>query len=177
MLHQHDPRYLDVLVESLGLENGKTVQPPIVDDVKDENPVQLDPEQISRYRSHVARCLFLIQDRADTKFAVNELCQRMSDLALQSFTKLKRLVRYLKGERQWIQLFELGNMSSWVTVFFDSHWAGEKETRISSSAGVALVGRHLLKAYRRKQKIIARSSAEAELTVCSSIGSIRSEWR
>ena len=38
-----------------------------------------------------------------------------------------------------------------------------KETRKSSSEGVALVRRHLLKAYTRKQKIIARSSAEAVL--------------
>ena len=33
----------------------------------------------------------------------------------------------------------------------------------SSSAGVALVGRHLLKAYTTRQNIGARSSAEAEL--------------
>ena len=55
-------------------------------------------------------------------------------------------------------------MSSEVTVFSDADWAGDKETRKSSSAGVALVGRHLLKAYTRKQKIITVGiSAEAEL--------------
>ena len=64
-MDQHDTRHVDVSIESLGLENGNTVQIPIVDDVKDENPVHLDPEQISKYRSHVARCLFLSQDRAD----------------------------------------------------------------------------------------------------------------
>ena len=69
----------------------------------------------------------------------------------------------MKGERQWIQVFEFGDMSSEVTVFSDSDWAGDEEERKSSCAGVALVGRHLLKAYTRKQKIIARSSAEAEL--------------
>ena len=91
-------RHVDVLVESVGLENGNTVQTPIVDDVKDENPVRLDPEQISKYRSRVAWCLFLSQDRADITFAVNELCQRMSDPSQHSSTKLKRLVRFLKGE-------------------------------------------------------------------------------
>ena len=65
-------------------------------------------------------------------------------------------------------------MRSEVTVFSDSDWAGNKETRKSSSAGVALVGRHLLKAYTRKQKIIARSSADEEI-LCSSIGSVRSD--
>ena len=75
------------------------MQTATVDDVKDEKPVWLDPEQISKYRSHVARCLFTSQDRTDMPFAVNELWQRMSDPSQHSFTKLKRLVRYLEGER------------------------------------------------------------------------------
>ena len=53
ILYQHGLRHVDVLVESLGLENGNTVQTPMVDDVKDDNPVWLDSEQISKYRSHV----------------------------------------------------------------------------------------------------------------------------
>ena len=52
--------------------------------------------------------------------------------------------------------------SSEVAVFSYSGWAGD-ETEKSSSAVVALVERHLLEAYTRKQKIIARSSAEADL--------------
>ena len=70
------------------------MQTPTVDDVKDENPVQLDPEQISKCRSHVARCLFLGQDRAD-----NVRCERavpeMSNPTHHSFATLKRLVRFL----------------------------------------------------------------------------------
>ena len=58
---------------------------------------------------------------------------------------------------------KFGNKGSEVTVFLDADWAGDKETRKSSSAVVALVGRHHLQAYTRRQKIIASSSAEAEL--------------
>ena len=65
-MYQHDFRHVDVLVESLGFENGNTVQTPTVDDMKDENPVWLDPEQTSKYRSLVARCFFFSQYRADT---------------------------------------------------------------------------------------------------------------
>ena len=83
----------------------------------------------------------------------------MSDITQHSFAKLRRLIWYLKGERRWIQVFKFGDMSSEVTVFSSR----DKETRKSSSAGVALVGRHLLKAFSRKQKIITRSSVEAEL--------------
>ena len=44
-----------------------------------------------------------------------------------------------------------------------THRTSDEETRNSSSAGLALLGRHLVIAYTRKQKIIARSSAEAKL--------------
>ena len=98
--------------------------------------------------------MFLSQDGADITFAVNELCQRMS-------------VGTRRQRDKWIQVFELRDVSSEVTVFFDLDWAGDKETRKSSSAGVALFGRHLLKACTRKQKIIARRR--------SSIGTVRSE--
>ena len=75
---------------------------------------------------------------------------------------MKRLARYLKRERQWRQVFKYGKIVEEVTTFTDSDWAGCKETRKSSSAGVVMLGEHALKAYTRKQKIIARSSAEAE---------------
>ena len=103
------------------------MQTPIIDDVKDESPVWLDSEQISKYRSHVSRCLFLSQNRADITFAVKELCQKVSDPTQHSFSNLKRLVRYLKGERQWIQVFKFGDRSSDVTVFSDSDLTGDKK--------------------------------------------------
>ena len=126
-MYQHEPRHVDVLVESLEFENGNTVQTPIIDDVK--NPVWRDSEQINKYRSHVARCLFFSQCKTDVTSAANELCQSMLDPSQHSFFALKRLVRYMKGERQWIKDFEFGDMSSEVTVFSDSDWAGEQETR------------------------------------------------
>ena len=61
------------------------------------------------------------------------------------------------------QIFSYGRMVEEVTMFTDSDWAGCKETRESSSASVMLLGSDTMKAYTRKQKIIARSSKEAEL--------------
>ena len=75
---------------------------------------------------------------------------------------MNRLARYLKRERQWGQVFEYGKMAEELTVFTDSDWAGCKETRNSSSAGVLMRGGHH-ESNTRKQKVIAKSSAEAEL--------------
>ena len=77
----------------------------------------------------------------------------MSNPDQQSMAKLKRLVRYLKRERQRGQVFSSGKMANEVTTFPVSDWA----------AGVMLLGNHTLKAYACKHKIVATSSAEAEL--------------
>ena len=87
----------------------------------------------------------------------------MSHSTQQRLAKLKRLVRFLKRARQWGQIFSYGRIVEGVTTFSVSDGAGCKVTRKSPSAGVILLGNNTLKAYTRKQNIIARSSAEAEL--------------
>ena len=59
-------------------------------------------------------------------------------------------------------MFEYGVLAEELTVFTDSDWAGCKETRKSFTAGVLMLGRHTLKAYTRRQKVIVKSIAEAE---------------
>ena len=56
-----------------------------------------------------------------------------------------------------------GQKCEGVTTCFDSDWASSEETLKSSSAGVILTSSDMLKAYTRKQQIIARSSAESEV--------------
>ena len=163
-VYQHDPRLVDVLVKDLGLEHGNSVQTPATPDVMEEEESEpLSQVQHPQHRSQVARCFFLSQDRADTTFIVNELCQKMSSPNQQSLARLKRLARYLKRERQRGQVCEYGKMAGELAEITDSDWAGCKETRKSSSAGVLMQGGHTMKAYTRKQKVIAKSSAEAKL--------------
>ena len=165
VVYKHDPRHFDVLVKDFGLEHGNFVQTPATPDVTEEEESEpLSLVQHHKYRSQVTRCLFLSQDR-DITFIVDELCQKMSSPNQQSLAKLKRLARYLKRERERGQVFEYGKLAEELTVFTDSDWASCKETRKSSSGGVLMLGRHTLKALSRKQKVIAKNSAEAE-TVC-----------
>ena len=143
IMYQHDPRHVDVLVKDPGLEHGNSVQTPAAPGaLEEEESEPLSQDQHHRYRSLVARCLFLSQDRADITRIVNELCQKMSNPNQQSLARLKRLARYLKRERQWGQVFVYGAMTKDLTVFTDSDWAGCKETRKSSSAGVLMLGKH-----------------------------------
>ena len=179
MVYQHDPRHVDVLVKDFRLEHGNSVQTPATHDVTDEEPEPLN--QHTTQKLQVASCLMFVpqQDGADTTFIVTESCQSMSNPpslpfpppspppppphTQQSRAMLKRLVRYLKRERKWRQVFSYGRMVEEVTTYSDSYWAGCQEIRKSSSAGVMQLGSRTLDAYTRKQHIIASCSAETEL--------------
>ena len=50
-----------------------------------------------------------------------------------------------------------------LTAFTDSDWAGCPVTARSTSGGIIAIGDHVIKTYSRQQKVIALSSAEAEL--------------
>ena len=50
-----------------------------------------------------------------------------------------------------------------VTAFTDSDWAGCVKTARSTSGGAICLGEHVIKTYSRQQKVVALSSAEAEL--------------
>ena len=126
-MYQHDLLHVDVPAESLYLENGNTVRTPML--VERQESSVVDTEQISKSRSHVGRCWFLSQERAD-----NVRRERVMQESVRSFTTRLHQSEAARSVD--------GNMSSEVTVFSGSGWAGDKETRKSSSAGVALVGRH-----------------------------------
>ena len=52
-----------MLVKDLGLDQGNSVQTSATHGVIEEEPEPLDQGQHSKYRSQVARCWFLSQDR------------------------------------------------------------------------------------------------------------------
>ena len=106
---------------------------------------------------------------------MNEFCLRMSTPNQQSLAKLQRLVRYLKRERQWGQIFIYGRMVEEVTTDSDSGWACY-DTRKSSGGGVILPHRqtdththtestHAHAEYHCKKQRRSRAS-------CRSIGSV-----
>ena len=72
-MYQHDPSHVDVFVKKLGPERGHSVNTPTTHDVTESEAEPLDQAQHSKYRSQVARCVFLSQDRADITFVVNEI--------------------------------------------------------------------------------------------------------
>ena len=167
-MYQHDPKHVDVHVKDLALEHGNSVQTPATPDVTEkEEPEPLSQDQHHGHRSQVARCLFLSQDRANMTFHCERAVSKDVESKSTEPCQAKKACQVFIREKQWGQVFEYGKLAEELTVFPGSDWTGCKETRQSSSAGVLMLGTHTLKAYTRKQKVIAKSSAEAELNAAA----------
>ena len=104
-------------------------------------------------------------DRPDIQYAVKEICRRMAKPVVSDWQKLVRLARYLKGAPRLVWEFHWQEGIDGIAPrgFSDSDWAGDRKTAKSTSGGLVMRGRHLIKAGSRTQDSITLSSAEAEL--------------
>ena len=128
-----------------------------------EEDEELGGEEATLYRSVVARFNYLAPDRQDIQFAVRECAKSMAKPTRLSMVKLKRIGRYLLNCKRckthmWVQ-----PMPDTIHVHTDSDWAGCKRTRISVSGGVVRLGESVVRSWSKDQKVVAKSSAEAEL--------------
>ena len=160
-----DPRHVEILVKEMGLAESNTVATPGAktrEGTNDQADQQLDKAEGSRYRACVARANYLAQDRPDIAFAVKEACRDMSAPTISSWEKIKRVVRYLRGEPRVVYDYRWQGQED-LTVYVDTDWAGCFKSRKSTSGGAIVRGTHLLKHWSTTQQTIALSSGEAEL--------------
>ena len=124
---------------------------------------ELAPEEATMFRALAALADFLAQDRPEVAFATKEPSRELSVPNRNSFSRLKRLVRYLVGSPRIVYEFMRQPLPSNVNVFTDTDFAGCKETRRSTSGGIIMLGAHSVRHWSRTQPTITLSSGEAEL--------------
>ena len=107
----------------------------------------------------------LSQDKADIAYAAKGLCREFSVPNKKSFEKLKRMVRYLAGRPRLIHLYPRQDEeeAKVLNVCVDTDFAGCRESRRSTSGGVAMMGKHTIKQWSKTQTTLALSSGKAEL--------------
>ena len=162
---ESDPRHAELVLRELGLnEDSKgstTTGSKVVDD---EDTKMLDKMETTKYRSVVARLNYMCSDRPDIQYSDKELCRCMSSPTTTSWSRLKRLGRYLKDHPRLMIKFDHQYMDGTcrIDVFADTDYAGCGVTRKSTNGGCTLRGSHCLKAWASTQSVVALSSGEAE---------------
>ena len=131
------------------------------DDASDDCP--LDAADSRKYRAITARLNYLAADRVDIQYAVKEAARGMSTPMKSGWSVLNKIGRYLSGKPRLIMKFPWQTQQSLATSYTDSDWAGCRKSAKSTSGGIITMGSHMIKSYSRQQKVIALSSAEAEL--------------
>ena len=101
ILYEADPRHIETMIKDMKFEEAKIVKIPGMKDEEgnmENEKVELEGERKMDYKSQVARANVLAQDRPDIQFTCQELSKRMSRPTERDHEKLKKLVRYLKGQ-------------------------------------------------------------------------------
>ena len=127
-------------MHELGLDNAKPATTLGIKEEADPSSKPLGPEEHSGYRTLVGRLLYLSLDRADVQFAVKELSRHLQNLTEQSWGKLKRLGRYLKGYPESSLRFELTPSPETLNCWVDADWGGQGADKRSTSGGLIELG-------------------------------------
>ncbi|XRB14746.1 hypothetical protein RI054_09g45860 [Pseudoscourfieldia marina] len=130
------------------------------------NTTPLTKQQMTEYRSKVGCLLYLAcGTRPDIAHAVNCVARKMHQADLADDTACNRILKYVSQTSQFGLWYGNDNDATSIRLvaYVDSDWAGEPDRR--SLGGLALrINRQALVHWRvMKQKVVAKSSAEAEL--------------
>ena len=130
--------------------------------VADNSPL-LTGELLQQYQSLAARLNYYALDRFDLLYPVKELMRVLSKPSEADMCRLKRAARYLISQPRMVIEYPWAPLSNLLTVYTDADHAGCLRTRKSTSGGVILWGKALVKGWSRTQSLIALSSGESEL--------------
>ena len=104
--------------------------------------------------------------RPDISAAVGVLSQYMSSPSTDHWSGVKRILRYIQGTINYGLCFLCENKNELIG-FSDADWAGDLDTRRSTSGFTFFIGNALISWSSRKQITVAKSSTEAEYVALS----------
>ncbi len=121
---------------------------------------------VTEYRSIVGSLIYAsVSTRPDITHAVNMVSRYMGQPTRNHMLAAKRILRYLKGTKEYGLQYNTTNTDKEITVtaYCDADWGGSIDDRKSTSGYGVFVNNNLISWNTKKQRTVALSSAEAEL--------------
>ncbi|XP_050889402.1 uncharacterized mitochondrial protein AtMg00810-like [Lathyrus oleraceus] len=154
---------LDLLQET-GMLGCKAANTPI-EQVKRSEDENL-PANKDRYQSLVGKLIYLTHTIPVISFAVSMASRYMSNPTETNMRNVNKTLQYLKGTPGRGLYFQK-NSNRGIEVYTDSDWAGCLSDRKSTIGYCTFVWGNMVTWRRKKQSVVARSSAEAEFRAMS----------
>ena len=133
------------------------------DDIEtEEEAKEQEAVDKERYQRLVGKLIYLSHTRPDIAFAVSVASQYMSDPRKVHMDAAYRILRYLKGTPGRGLFFRKQELRT-IEVYTDASWGGAHPDRRSTSGYCSYVWGNLVTWKSQKQRVVSKSSAEAEL--------------
>ncbi|XP_019170978.1 PREDICTED: uncharacterized protein LOC109166480 [Ipomoea nil] len=153
-------RYMNDILKRAGMVDCKPVSTPI-STTKAVSGAEVPYADPTQYRSLAGALQYLMVTRPDLSYVVNRLCQHMHSPTTTDWATLKRVLRYVNGTLN-LGLHMSSSACLDIHAYSDADWAGDPDDRKSTSGFAVFLENNLISWVRRKHRIVARSSTEAE---------------
>ena len=166
-----DDEYLDNIIQEMKLNkcNPATTTGSSAGKANIEDEQLLDQQEHQQFRRLVGKLQWLAYTRPDISYATKELARALQQPTIKDQKKLRHLVRYLAGTKDYkfsirptIKLYDNTPQQLDLNIYVDSDWAGCHQTRRSTTGFVIELLGTCIHFGSRTQAVVALSSAEAE---------------
>ena len=157
-------KYFGDLLERANMGEAKGIATPMTSGLKLSKHGSNYFQDPTLYRSIVGALQYATLTRPEISFAVNKVCQFLSQPLEEHWKAAKRILRYLMGTLHHGLLLRPCISSSPVSLlaFRDADWGADPDDRRSTSGFAIYFGPNLVSWCSKKQTLVARSSTEAE---------------
>lgn len=160
------PAYIDKVLNKFHLDKANTVNTPMKETTLLQPRAEGDGEATTaekeRYQGMTGSIMFfMVETRPDISFATSVASRFAKNPGHQHTEAVKTIFRYLKGSRD--QGITYGGQDKLlVEGYLDSDWAGDKDSRKSTSGFIFMLNGGPVSWCSKKQPTVALSSTEAE---------------
>ena len=171
------PRYTKEILRKFGMDECKPVSTPMESGKRFQS--SQDNEElfdINAYQQAIGCLTYLsTATRPDIAVAVNILSRFMSKPNKEHWSGVKRIFRYLKGTLDFGLKFSMNEGNAELIGFSDADWAGDLNTRHSTSGYIFQIGSSTVSWCSKKQATVAKSTTEAE-SVALALATQKAIW-
>ncbi|GAU50842.1 hypothetical protein TSUD_232190 [Trifolium subterraneum] len=160
----HQKKYIADVLKRFHMEHCNEVETPIEANLKLSKGEDEQAVDATLFKQVVGSLRFICNTRPNINYAVGSVSRFMSNPKASHMVASKRILRYLKGTRDFGLAFPTSNKESKIELegFSDSDWCGDKEDRRSTSGYWFRFKNSPISRSSRKQSIVALSSCEAQ---------------